>query len=72
MAHLSPAEYDLLERAVRDGRRIALTRSGREMVVVPLRLFTRNGREVIESRHPTTGHLVTSVIEELDSLAVIP
>jgi hypothetical protein len=72
MAHLSPREYDLLERAVMEGRRIALVRQGREVVVVPLRLFLRDGREVIEARHPTTGHLMSSVIEELDAVDILP
>ena len=72
MAHLTPAEYDRLERAVMDGRRIALIRQGREIVVVPLRLFLREGREVIEARHPTTGYLITSVIEDLDAVEIVP
>jgi hypothetical protein len=72
MAHLSPREYDRLERAVTDGRRIAIVRQGRELVLVPLRLYVRNGREVIEARHPTTGHLLTSTIDELDSVEVMP
>ena len=72
MAHLTPREYDLLERAIMDGRRIAIVRSGREVVVIPLRLFMRNGREVIESKHPTTGDLMTSVIENVDAIEVLP
>jgi hypothetical protein len=72
LAHLTPHEYDLLERAIMDGRRVALVRQGREVVVIPLRLFMRNGREIIESRHPTTGDLMTSVIEDLDGLEVVP
>lgn len=72
MAHLSPADYDRLERAVMDGRRIALVRQGRELVVVPLRLFLRDGREVIEARHPTTGHLISSAIEDLDAVELVP
>ncbi|HEX6313577.1 MAG TPA: hypothetical protein VFZ73_01910 [Gemmatimonadaceae bacterium] len=72
MAHLSPREYDRLERAVMDGRRIALVRQGREVVVVPLRLFLRDGRELIEARHPTTGHLMTSAIDELDAVDILP
>lgn len=71
MAHLTPSEYDRLERAVMDGRRIALVRHGREMVVIPLRLFMRAGREVIEARHPTTGDLITRVIEDLDAVEVV-
>lgn len=72
MAHLTPAEYDRLERAVMDGRRVALVRQGREMVVIPLRLFMRDGHEVIEARHPSTGHLLTRVIDDLDAVEVLP
>ena len=72
MAHLTPSEYDRLERAVQDGRRVALVRQGREMIVVPLRLYMRGGREVIEARHPSTGDLLTAVIDDLDGLEVVP
>ena len=72
MAHLSPRDYDLLERAVMDRKRIALVRQGRDVVVVPLRLFMRDGREVIEARHPTTGDLITRVIEDLDAVEFVP
>jgi hypothetical protein len=72
VAHLSPRDYDLLERAVMDGKRIALVRQGRDVVVVPLRLFMRDGREVIEARHPTTGDLITRVIEDLDAVEFVP
>ena len=72
MAHLSPRDYDLLERAVMDGKRIALVRQGRDVVVIPLRLFMRDGREVIEARHPTTGDLITRVIEDLDAVEFVP
>ena len=71
MAHLTPSEFDRLERAVMDGRRIALVRQGREMVVIPIRLFMRGGREVIEARHPTTGDLITRVIEDLDAVEIV-
>ena len=72
MAHLSPRDYDQLERALLDGRRIVLVRQGRDITVVPLRLFMRNGREVIEARHPTTGDLITRAIEDLDALEFVP
>ena len=55
-----------------DGRRVALVRQGRELVVVPLRLYLRDGREVIEARHPTTGDLLTAVIDDLQSVEVVP
>ena len=72
MAHLSPSEFDRLERAIMDGRRIALVRQGREVVVIPLRLFLRDGREVIEARHPTTGDLITRTIDDLDAVEIVP
>jgi hypothetical protein len=72
VAHLTPGDYDRLERAVMDGRRIALVRQGREIVVIPLRLFMRDGREVIEARHPTTGDLITRSIEDLDAVEIVP
>ena len=70
MAYLTPAQYDALERAVMDGRRIALVRHGREVVVIPLRLLFRDGREVIEARHPTTGDLIMRFIDDLDAVEV--
>jgi hypothetical protein len=72
VAHLTPGEYDRLERAVIEGRRIALVRQGRELVVVPLRLFMREGREAIEARHPTTGDVIIRVIEDLDAVEIVP
>jgi hypothetical protein len=72
VAHLSPSDYDRLERAIMHGRRIALVRQGRETVVLPLRLFMRDGREVIEARHPTTGDLIATAIDELDAVEVVP
>jgi hypothetical protein len=71
VAHLTPREYDRLERAIMDGRRVALVRHGRELVVVPLRLFLRDGREVIEARHPTTGDIITRVIEDLEAVEIV-
>ena len=55
MGQLTAAQYDTLERAVRDGTRIVVRRRGIEIVVVPVRLALRARREAIEARHPTTG-----------------
>lgn len=71
MAELSPNEYDLLERAVTDGRRISVYRRGTEFLVVPMRLFLQEGREAIEARHPTTGDRIVLRIEDIDSFEVV-
>lgn len=71
MAQLTHAEYDRLERAILDRRRIALYRRGTEYIVVPERLRVSGGRELIEATHPTTGEAITFVLDEVDSIEVI-
>lgn len=71
MARLSPSDYDALERAVSLGRRLSVLRRGTEYVVVPSRLFLRNGREAIEAVHPTTGDTITLMLDEIDSFEVV-
>src|SRR5918997_1322600 len=67
MAHLTHQQYEQLERAVADGRRIAVQRRGTEYLVVPDRLAIRDGREgsnpggaagVIEYQPANGGQLV--------------
>jgi hypothetical protein len=71
MAELTTKQYDTLERAITDGRRIEVYRRGTEYVVVPTRLYTTGGREAIEARHPTTGEEITLYIDEVDSIEVV-
>lgn len=71
MAQLTHAQYDALERAIVDGRRIAIYRRGTEFIVVPHRLRVVGGRELVESVHPTTGDDIRFFIDELDSIEVV-
>lgn len=71
MAQLTHTEYDRLERAILDGRRIAIYRRGTEFIVIPERLRVSGGRELIEATHPTTGEAITFHLDELDSIEVI-
>ena len=71
MAQLTHEQYDALERAVTDGRRIAIYRRGTEFVVVPRRLRLDRGREAIDSVHPTTGDEITFFIDEVESIEVV-
>jgi hypothetical protein len=64
-------QYDLLERAIQSGRRIAAFRRGTEYVVVPIRLRMISGREAVEATHPTTGDDITLYLDELDSFEVV-
>ncbi len=72
MAQLTHAQYELLERALVDGTRVAFRRSGRrETIVIPQRLRLVNGREAIEARHPTTGQELTIFLDEIEGFEVV-
>jgi hypothetical protein len=71
MAQLTHQQYEQLERAVADGRRIAVHRRGTEYVVLPARLTMRNGREVLEASNPTTGDDLTLYLDELEAIEVV-
>ena len=73
MGQLTVKQYDTLERALAKGSRVSIQRRGRrEYVVIPLQLRTRDGREVIEARNPTTGHDLTIFVDEIDSIEAMP
>ena len=67
---LTHEQYDALERAITDKRRIAVMRRGTEYVVVPARIAVERGREAIHARHPS-GTLMTLYLDELESLEVV-
>jgi hypothetical protein len=71
LAQLNHAQYDALERAVADGRRIAVTRRGTEYVVVAKRLRLEGRREAIDAVHPSTGDPITFYIDQLDAIEVV-
>ena len=71
MAQLTHDDYERLERAVTHGHRIVVYRRGTEYIVVPLALKVRGGREVIETRNPTTGDVMSLAVEELDSIEMV-
>lgn len=71
MAQFTHDQYDALERALIDGRRIAVYRRGTEYVVIPMRLRITGGREALEARHPTTGDRITLWLDEVDAIEVV-
>ena len=68
---LSTAQYDVLERAIVDGTRLAIRRRGTEYLVIPERLRVEHGREIIVARHPSTGHRLELVLDELEQLEAV-
>ena len=67
----SPERLDQLERAVRDGRRVAVTRRGNEHIVIAARLTTSGNREAFVGRLPMTGEELVFVLEEVDAFQVV-
>jgi hypothetical protein len=71
MAQFNHEQYDALERAVADRRRIAISRRGTEYIVIPHRITQRGGREIVETRNPTTGDRQTFFLDEVDGFDVV-
>jgi hypothetical protein len=71
MTQLSHEQYDVVERALSRGTRIAVFRLGREYVVIPISLGTRDGREAIETRNPVTGHQLTLYLDEIEGVEAV-
>lgn len=71
MAQLTVAQYDALEVAIRDGRRVIVRRRHQDVIVIPERLVIRNRREAIEAHHPTTGDHLIIWIDEAESFEVV-
>lgn len=67
----SPERLDQLERAIRDGRRVAVMRRGTEYIVVAVRLARSGNHEAFVGRLPMTGEEVTFVLEEVQEFQVV-
>ena len=71
VTQLNSAQYDALERAITDGRRLSVWRRGTEFIVIVDRLRVAGGREALEAHHPTTGDTLTLYIDELEGIEVV-
>lgn len=71
MPRLTVAQYDVLERAIQMGVRIAVRKRQHEYVVVPERITFEGGREQLVTRHPTTGDRLVFQLDELDALEAL-
>ena len=62
---------DQLERAARDGLRVALSRRGTEYVVVVHRVTSIDQHEALVGWLPMTGEELTFRLDEIESFQVI-
>jgi hypothetical protein len=68
---MTTKQYDALERALTDGRRVVVFRRGTEYVVLPRRFRSHGGREALDATHPTTGERITFYVDEMDGFEVV-
>jgi hypothetical protein len=71
ITQLNAAQYDALERAIADRRRLSVWRRGTEFMIVVDKLRVTGGREALEAHHPTTGDKLTLYIDELEGIEVV-
>lgn len=71
VTQLNSAQYDALERAIADRRRLSVWRRGTEFLIIVDRLRVTGGREALEAHHPTTGDKFTLYIDEIEGIEVI-
>jgi transcriptional antiterminator Rof (Rho-off) len=63
---------DQLERAVRDGLRVALTtRRGTEYIVTALRLATAGRQDALVARLPMTGEELSFALDDIAAFQVL-
>ncbi len=71
VTQLNAAQYDALERAIADRRRLSVWRRGTEFIIIVDKLRVAGGREALEAHHPTTGDKLTLYIDELEGIEVV-
>ena len=72
MPNFTTKQYDALERAIVDGRRIVVYRDrNREVTCIPRRLRIVDGREQIEATHPTTGDRLLIFLDDIARFEVV-
>lgn len=62
---------DQLERAVREGLRVALSRRGSEFIVVARRITSVEQRDALVGRLPMTNEDKTFILDELDGFSIL-
>jgi hypothetical protein len=67
----TPERLDQLERAVRGGLRVALSRRGTEFIVTAVRLSTVGRSDAFTGRSPMTGEEMVFPLHEIDELQIL-
>ncbi|MCC7052868.1 MAG: hypothetical protein IT355_06335 [Gemmatimonadaceae bacterium] len=68
---MTAAQYDKLERAIVDRARVALRVNGAELVVIPEKIQTTQGRELLVTQNPSSGLPLLIPIDTIERLEVV-
>jgi len=71
MMRWSPERLDQIERAIRDGRRVAIMRRGTEYIVIPTRMTHHDNHDAFVGRLPMTGEELVFVLTEVEAFQVL-
>lgn len=71
MYRWSPERLDQLENAVRNGKRIAVSRRGNEYIVIATRITSVSNRDAVVGRLPMTGEEMTFMLDDVDGLTIL-
>lgn len=67
----TPMQMDRLERAAREGRRVAISRRGTEYIVTALRITQTGGRDALVGHLPMTGEELVFRLDEVDDFSPV-
>jgi hypothetical protein len=67
----TPERLDQLERAVRQGLRVAVSRRGTEFIVMAVRLTAAGQRDAFIGRLPMTGEEMAFALHEIDDFQIL-
>ena len=67
----TPERLDQLESAVRQSRRVALSRRGTEYIVIAVRMTSSSNRDALVGRLPMTGEEMTFRLDEIEGMQVL-
>lgn len=67
----TPSYMDQLERAVRDGLRVAVMRRGTEYIVIAKQLASQDGQDAFDGHLPMTGEQLRFKLSEIEHFELL-
>jgi hypothetical protein len=71
MVRWTPERLDQLENAIRNGRRVAVSRRGNEYIVTAAGMTSVSNRDAFVGRLPMTGDEITFILDEVEGFQIL-